>query len=443
MDYIPHTPEDIRHMLQTIGVESVDELFGDIPSGLRLMQPLNLPPPLTEQELACEIAAMSERNKVPYVCLMGAGSYNHYIPAVVRHIIGRSEFYTAYTPYQPEVSQGILQALYEYQTMILRLTGMEVTNASMYDGATALAEACLMALRAKGGSRIVVSRAIHPEYREVVKTYATANGYEVREAPIDPEGRTDARALEALMDREVAILAVQSPNFFGVLEDMAGLAEMAHQKGVLVCYVFTEALSLAFLQPPGCWGVDFVAGEGQSFGIPMSFGGPSLGILATTQAFLRRMPGRIVGATKDEKGERGYVLTLQAREQHIRREKATSNICSNETLLALAAVAYLSLLGRSLRELALLNFHRAHYLARRLSLLKGWQMTFASPFFNEFTIQAPDVRAVVERLSQEGILAGYVLNDDYPELKGGIVFCVTEMVSRRDLDEVVSILSRI
>ncbi|MCX7981415.1 MAG: aminomethyl-transferring glycine dehydrogenase subunit GcvPA [Syntrophales bacterium] len=443
MDYIPHTVEEINRMLQVIGVKSLEDLFVDIPPHLRLSRRLDLPGSLSEQELAQEIKVLSGKNRIPSLCLMGAGAYNHYIPAVVRHVISRSEFYTAYTPYQPEISQGILQAIYEYQTMILELTGMEVTNASMYDGATAMAEACLMALKARGTSRVVVSRAVHPEYRSVLKTYVGTNNYDVQEVPFDKEGRTDLRVLTNVLDHEVAVVVIQSPNFFGVIEDMAAIAHLTRERKISLCYTFTEALSLAFLKPPGDWGVDFVAGEGQSFGIPMNYGGPSLGILATTREFLRRIPGRIVGATKDREGNRGFVLTLQTREQHIRREKATSNICSNEALCALAACVYLSLMGKNIMKLARLNFEKAHYLADQLSKLKGWKLSFPTPFFNEFTLQVPDMPSVVEALSQEGILPGYVLNRDYPELASDLVFCVTEVVTREDMDKVVSILRRV
>lgn len=443
MDFIPHTPDEIKQMLNVIGVKQIDDLFADIPAPLRLTQPLNLPPQLSEQELYSEMVALSEKNRLPSLCLMGAGAYHHYVPAAVKHILSRSEFYTAYTPYQPEISQGILQAIYEYQSMILTLTGMDVTNASMYDGATAMAEACLMALKARGGARVIASRAIHPEYRGVLRTYARANGVEIKEAPFDAQGRMDLRALESLIDKETTVIVVQSPNFFGVIEDVGAVSEVARKKGVDVCYTFTEALSLAFLKAPAFWGVQFVAGEGQSFGIPMNFGGPYLGILATKGEFIRRMPGRIVGATRDAEGNRGFVLTLQAREQHIRREKATSNICSNETLCALAAAVYLSLLGKNLSELARLNFHKAHYLARELTNLRGWKRTFPSPFFNEFAVQVPDAGAVVEALSEKGIMPGYVLEKDYPELKGAMVFCITETVTRQDMDKVVSILKQV
>jgi len=442
LDFIPHTPEDIREMLTVIGVERVEELFSDIPLHLRLSRLLDLPSPLTEQELTRKMEAIREGNRLPGLCLTGAGAYHHYIPAAVRHLIGRSEFYTAYTPYQAEISQGILQAIYEYQTMVLSLTGMEVTNASMYDGATAMAEACLMAIKMNNLPQIIVSRAVHPEYRKVLMTYAGAYGCEVKEAPFGGDGRTDLRALETLVGKETAVLVIQNPNFFGVLEDLAALCQLKRMKGVLLSVVFTEALSLALLKSPGQMGADLVAGEGQSFGIPLNYGGPYLGILAATRAFIRRMPGRIVGATKDGEGKRGYVLTLQAREQHIRREKATSNICSNETLCALAASIYLSLMGKNLKKLAELNVKRAHYLMKRLSELKGWGRMFNTPFFNEFVMRTPDSREVMERLQGAGVMGGYPLDGDYPELKGGIIFCVTEMVTRREMDWVVSLLER-
>jgi len=441
VNFVPHTPADVEEMLRVIGVTSVDDLFADIPSTARLTRELALPPALSEQDLATTLAAISRENQIPQVCLLGAGAYRHYIPAVVRHLMSRSEFVTAYTPYQAEISQGILQALYEYQTMILQLTEMEVTNASLYDGATATAEACLMATRARHHGRIVVSRALHPTYRAVLRTYGHAQGWEICEVPYDSDGRTDMTSLEELVNAETAVVVVQSPNFFGVIEHLAPLVALAHERGALFCSVVTEALSLGLLVPPGRLGVDFVAGEGQSLGLPVSYGGPYLGILATRQTFLRRMPGRIVGATTDATGKRGFVLTLQAREQHIRRERATSNICSNETLCALAAAIYLAYMGKGLYDVARENARRARYLASRLEELAGWRRLFSAPFFNEFVMEVPDVALSQERLARAGMMGGYVLADTYPELSRHILFCVTEMTPLAALDQVVTLLS--
>lgn len=440
MNFIPHTQADVEAMLEVIGVPGIDDLFADIPPPLRLKRPLDLPEPLSEQGLAAVLGTLGKENRIPDICLTGAGAYHHYVPAVVRHLTGRSEFYTAYTPYQAEISQGILQAIYEYQTMILHLTGMEITNASMYDGASAAAEACLMAASIRPRTKIIVSRAVHPEYRDVLHTYARARGYEILETPYGADGRTEITTLTSQIGHDTIAVVVQTPNFFGIIEDLAALITVTHAQEALFCSLFTEALSLGLLTPPGRFGADIVAGEGQSFGLPMNFGGPYLGILAARQRFLRRMPGRIVGATKDIQGNRAFVLTLQTREQHIRREQATSNICSNETLCALAAAIYLAYMGKGLSDLASLNVRRAHHLASRLSELQGWKRMFPAPFFNEFVMEVPDPQAVQERLAEAGIMGGYVLGGTYPELTHGLLFCVTEMVTLEDMDRIVSIL---
>ncbi len=442
MNYTPHTPDDEKRMMQTVGITSLDELFEDIPPRFRLKKLFNLPGPMSEQEVAGLMKSMGARNILPDICLTGAGAYHHYIPAVVGHIISRSEFYTAYTPYQAEISQGILQAIYEYQTMIARLTGMQVANASMYDGASAMAEAAILAAKTLNRGKVVMARSIHPEYRQVVRTYAWSNGYDVLEAPYGPSGQVNEAALRDIIDGETAAVLVQSPNFFGVIENIAAIAPLAHRHGALLVAGFTEATSLGILKPPGEMGADFVVGEGQSFGNPINYGGPYLGIFAATDKFLRKIPGRLAGATTDKDGQRGYVLTLQTREQHIRREKATSNICSNEALCALAAGVYLVSLGKNLRRLAELNLQKANYLKTRLSALPGWRPAFSGPVYNEFLMHCPDTRNILDQLASEGIMGGYDAGRDYPELKNTLLLCATEMLSKSDMDKVIALLER-
>lgn len=440
MDYVPHTQEDQRQMMASVGIGSVDDLFVDIPEKYRLKDLLDLPSPLAEQDVSALMTRMAFRNAVPSITLMGAGAYHHYIPAVVGPIISRSEFYTAYTPYQAEISQGILQAIYEYQTMIAKLTGMQVANASMYDGASAMAEAAILAAKTLNRKKIVVIRSVHPEYRQVVETYAWANGYDVIETPYGPSGRIDPDALFQVVDDQTAAVLIQSPNFFGVIEDIGSIAPSIHATGALLVSAFTEATSLGILKPAGDMGADFVVGEGQAFGNPMNYGGPYLGIFASTDKFLRKIPGRLAGATVDREGNRGFVLTLQTREQHIRRERATSNICSNEALCALAAAVYLVCLGKNLKKLATLNAQKTRYLKEKLSSLKGWEPGFPAPVFNEFVVRCPDPKAINQTLQDEGIIGGYELAKDYPELKDCLLFCATEMLTKDDIDRVVSII---
>ena len=441
MDYIPHTPDDITRMMRAIGIASVEDLFEDIPEKYRLKRLLELPPPLSEQEISgLMMRDYAARNVVPSIVLRGAGAYHHYIPAVVGHVISRSEFYTAYTPYQAEISQGILQAIYEYQTMIAGLTGMQVANASMYDGASAMAEAAVLAAKTLNRNRIAVMRSVHPEYRQVVKTYAWSNGYEVIEIPHGPSGQLDQRALAESVDQHTAAVLVQSPNFFGVVEDTAAIASVVHGQGALLVSGFAEATSLGILKPPGETGADFVVGEGQAFGNPLNYGGPCLGIFAATRKFLRKIPGRLAGATVDQEGKRGYVLTLQTREQHIRRERATSNICSNEALCALAAAVYLVSLGKNLRKLAVLNIQKTQYLMKRLLQIRGWEPIFSGPVYNEFAVRCPDPQGANGKLQREGIVGGYELAKDYPEWENGLLFCATEMLAKEDMDRVAEIL---
>lgn len=440
MNYCPHTPDDIQQMKATVGIKDVEELFADIPEKFRLQGLPDLPQALSEQQTLSLMQAMAGRNSLPQFTLTGAGAYHHYIPAVVGHIVNRAEFYTAYTPYQAEISQGVLQAIYEYQTMIARLTGTDIANASMYDGASAMAEAAVLCAKMSNRTKMLVARSVHPEYRQVLRTYCWANGYTVVELPYMPSGQLDREAIERKLDDQVAAVLVQSPNFFGVIEDIAPVADAVHQKGAMLVAGFTDGTSLGLLKPAGEAGADFVVGEGQGFGNPLNYGGPYLGIFAAKEKFMRRIPGRLAGATVDKKGRRGFVLTLQTREQHIRRERATSNICSNEALCALAAGVYLAALGKNLRKLAELNVYKTQYLKNSLLGLSGWEEVFTAPVYNEFVLHCPDSKKVNEKLKNEGIIGGYDLHKDYPELENALLFCATEMLSKEDMDKIVAIL---
>jgi glycine dehydrogenase subunit 1 len=435
MRYLPHTPEDIAEMLDAVGVGSLDGLFASIPADCRRSAPMVLPHPLTEWELNAHIDRLAGRMAIgpAYKVFIGAGSYEHCIPASVGFLTSRSEFVTAYTPYQPEISQGTLQAIFEYQTLAARLLGMEVANASMYDGASALAEALLMAARITRRSKVAVSRAIHPLYRRVVDTYLKPTGLEVREIPFGPDGTS---RLDALDDpAELAAVAVQSPNFFGCIEDVGAVSGRAHAAGALCVAAFSEPLAFGLFKNPGSQGADIACGEGQSLGIPRSFGGPGLGMFASKMQYVRNMPGRLVGETKDKEGRRGFVLTLSTREQHIRREKATSNICTNNSLCALTSAVYMASLGGSgLRELARLNFDKAEHLKSQLRAA-GISLPFGAATFNEFVAAFPDgFDATYRRLIAKGIVAGLPLESYYPELKNHYLLCATETMSKDDLD---------
>ncbi len=435
MRYLPHTDEDIAAMLGVIGVEDLDALFAAVPADCRMRGELQLPPALTEWELDGHMDRLAGTMAVSpeYSTFLGAGSYDHHIPAVVSSLVARSEFVTSYTPYQPELLQGTLQGLYEYQTLAARLLGMEVTTASHYDGAAALAEALLMAVRITKRKRVAISRAVHPHYQEVVRTYFAPTGYELVEIPFLATGLTD---LARLHDAgELAAVVVQSPNFFGCIEDLRKAGERAHAAGALLVATFTEALAYGLLKSPGSLGADIAAGEGQSLGIPRSFGGPALGMLTSRRQFMRNLPGRLVGQTKDREGKRGFVLTLATREQHIRREKATSNICSNNSLCALAAAIYLAALGGTgLRRLASLNHDKAEYLKETLREV-GCVIPFSAPTFNEFVVSAPGGFDVPYRwLIGKKILAGLPLGPYYPELAGHNLLCVTETAGREAMD---------
>lgn len=448
MSYIPHTEKDIREMLSAVGAQSIEELFKAIPDNLRLKKPLNLPAPLAEQELFQELLSVSKKNATvdEYISFLGAGAYHHYVPSIVNHLISRSEFYTAYTPYQPEISQGTLQAIFEYQTLICQLTGMDVANASMYDGASATAEAVLMARRINNKSKVIVSSTLHPEYREVVNTYLFKNSDNIKEVLYCTEtGRTLPDAIEKLLDKDTSCVVIQSPNFFGSIEDIKIISEVVHKNNSILIVAITEPISLGLLKPPGELGADIVIGEGQAFGNGLNFGGPYLGFFATLEKYLRQMPGRLVGETVDKNGKRGYVLTMATREQHIRREKATSNICTNEGLCALSAAIYLTALGKSgLMELARLNLSKAHYLKEQLKNIKGIKPAFTAPTFNEFVIEIekePD--AVLKTLLKKGIIAGLPLRKFYTELSRHILICVTEMNTKEQMDELADGLGKI
>jgi len=438
MLYLPHTREDIASMLQVVGVDDLDDLFSTVPEDCRCKGDLNLPEPLTEWELNDHMAALSNSVAVSpeYKVFMGAGSYEHFIPASVSYLLGRSEFVTCYTPYQPEMSQGTLQAIYEYQTLAARLLGMEIATASHYDGATALAESLLMAIRVTRRRKVAVSRLIHPLYRRVVQTYFEPTGYEVVELGYLESGVTDLTGLDDVDD--LAAVAVQSPNFFGCIENLRAIGEVAHDKKALFVASFTEALAYGLLKNPGSQGADIVAGEGQSLGIPSSFGGPALGMLASRKKFMRSLPGRLVGQTKDLDGKRGFVLTLATREQHIRREKATSNICTNNSLCALAAAMYMASVGEAgIRELARLNYDKAEYLKKELKNA-GFTIRFDNPTFNEFVVEFPEgFKTTYERLLEKKIVAGLSLAPFYPELANHSLLCVTETRSKEDMDALV------
>ncbi len=446
MSYISISEKDKKEMLAAAGVDSIDGLFRSIPAGLQFKKDLDIPGPLSEPELVQMIEGMSRKNRFgDFLSFLGGGAYDHFIPAVVDDLASRTEFVTPYTPYQPEVSQGTLQVTFEFQTLICQLTGLDISNASLYDGATGAAEAVLMAHRVTGRPRVLVSNALNPQYRQVIATYIKNLGVEMVEIPYGPDGRTDQKAAAAALDDNTAAVMVQSPNYFGAIEDTAAFSALAHGRKALSVNVVAEALSLGLLEAPGKLGADIVVGEGQSFGIPMSFGGAYLGLMACRKEFVRQLPGRVIGATVDVEGRRGYVLTLATREQHIRREKATSNICSNESLCAVRAAMYLETLGaRGLTELARQNAQKAAYAAEVLGTVPGVKIRFGAPFFNEFVVQTRKPWSQVEAgLKKQGILAGIGLASDYPELADCGLVCVTEMKSRQDIDDLARAMQEV
>ena len=437
MRYLPHTGEDIDQMLEKIGYSGLDQLFNTIPEALKTKTGLNIGKGLSEWELNTGMEKLSLSNVAGKgcTCFIGAGSYDHYIPAIVPYLVSRSEFMTAYTPYQPEVSQGTLQGIYEFQTMITRLVGMDIATASHYDGGTALAECALIALRkSRDADKIAVSSLIHPFHRQIMQTYLSPAGYSILEIPADKNGKTDVSAFQAM--EQVAGVAIQSPNFFGNIEDLKAFKAVSDEKNCLFITSFTEAMAYGLLKSPGSFGADLVAGEGQSLGIAKSFGGPGLGLLAGTRALMRNLPGRLVGKTMDAEGRKGYVLTLATREQHIRREKASSNICSNNGLNAMTAAIYLSTAGKTgIRQIAQINHDKAVYL-KNILVNAGFEPVSDQPFFNEFILKAPNGFKDKRRTLAENhaVFAGIPIEPFYPELKDHYLFCATETVSKESMD---------
>ncbi len=442
--YIPNTDADRRKMLDVLGLDSLGEMFEVVPAEKRYPD-LNLHQPLAEMEVKSLLRGLAEKNADldHHPCFLGAGAYHHFIPAVVDHIVTRAEFYTAYTPYQAEASQGTLTSIYEFQTMVCELTGMDVANASMYDGATALAEAGLMAARVTRRDDLIVASTLHPSYRQVLRTYTQGVGLDIREVGYGEDGGVDVDQAEQSLDEGIAALMVQYPNFLGSLEDLVHLSELAHAAGALLV-VCVDPIALGLLLPPGEQGADIVVGEGQSLGNSLSYGGPYVGLFACRQKYLRQMPGRLVGMATDIDGRRGFVLTLQPREQHIRREKATSNICTNEALVALAVTTYLAIMGKQgLRHVAELCYHKAHYAAQQIVALPGYERLFGQ-FFKEFVIRTPLPPAEVnDRLCERGIIGGYELARDYPQLTDCLLLCVTEMNTKEEIDRLVQALGEI
>ncbi len=425
-------------MLSALGVDSLESLFAHLPAEVRLNRPLDIPAGKSEYEIVDYFGARGDECARGYASFLGAGVYRHYRPVLVDTVVSRSEFLTSYTPYQAEISQGTLTTIFEFQTMICQLTGMDVANASMYDGSTAVPEAAMMALRLTGRDRILTARTVHPEYREVLATYARHQGMPLAEVDYAREtGAVDLSEIEHKIDSRTAAVIIQSPNFFGVLEDTRRVAEIAHRHGALLIFVFTEAVSLGLLEPPR--DADIVAGELQSFAIAPSYGGPFAGIIATRERFMRQMPGRIVGETKDTRGNRAFCLTLAAREQHIRREKATSNICTNQALIALMATVFMTVYGKQgLRELASQNLAKAHYLAKKLT------PQFSGPFFNEFVVstRSNTTEAINRALLERKIIGGLPLGRFYPELDGAMLLCATEMSRRQDMDILAEVIGK-
>jgi glycine dehydrogenase subunit 1 len=435
-------------MCATIGVKNPEDLFAVIPGNLRLKTPLDLSKPLSEADLIRHLKDLGRTNETvdSFASFLGGGAYHHYIPVAVSAIAGRGEFQTAYTPYQPEISQGTLQAIFEYQTMIASLTGMDLANAGNYDGASALAEAVLMALRVnKKRHKILMAESIHPQYRQAVRTYLTNLEYPIIEIPVEPSGRLDVGALSASLGEDVAAVCVQSPNVFGVIEDLRGMSEKIRASGALLVACFSEAMALGFLTPPGRQGADIVVGEGASFGNFLNYGGPYLGLFATRQEYVRQMPGRLVGETVDAEGKRGFVLVLSTREQHIRREKATSNICTNQALCALSTTVYLSLMGkRGLKIVAERNYAYARYLREGLTKISGVRRRFSAPHYNEFVLQLPIApETVLSSLRQAEIFGGISAESWGPGLENCLLVCATEMNTKAQMDRYIQVMKEI
>src|SRR3982075_1101084 len=442
MRYLPKSPADREAMLKAIGLLSGDELVAPIPAEKPLSRDLKVPRQMAESEIVDYFRQRSRENGEGYTSFLGAGAYSHYRPVIIDSLISRGEFLTAYTPYQAEISQGTLQSIFEFQTMICELTGMEVANASMYDGSTAAAEAVMMAVRLTGRRSVVVGRSLHPEYREVLTTYATHQGMPLAVAGFGDDGRVDLKGLAKAVTGETACVLIQSPNFFGTIEDVGAIAEIAHKNGAMLVVSIAEAVSLGIVDPPRQ--ADVIAMEAQSFGVPVGFGGPYCGVIATREKFVRQMPGRLVGQTTDKQGKRGFVLTLATREQHIRREKATSNICTNQALCALAATVHLALLGKEgLREMAQQNLSKAHFALSALLKIPGVKRTFDAPFFNEFVVEFPrSVKLINTQLLRDKIIGPFALGTPYPELTKRALVCVTETTPRTEIERFAGALKR-
>ncbi len=439
MRYLPHTESEINEMLKVVGAKSIDGLFASIPPGLRFAGSLKLPKAMSEPELMKHLNGLAAKNKTNAISFLGAGAYRHLVPAAVGTIVSRSEFITPYTPYQPEISQGTLQTVFEYQTMIARIFEMDVANASHYDGATSTAEAALLALKVTKRKKILVADSVHPEYKNTIHTIISPSGYEMVEVKHDERGLVNRSHLNDLCNNEAAGLIVGYPNFFGAIDELQDMADVIHKAGGLFITSTPEPMSLGLIEAPGILGVDIVAAEGQAFGCGVNFGGPYLGIFAVKDKYLRQMPGRIVGETVDTQGKRGYVLTFATREQHIRREKATSNICSNEALCATTACVYLALLGKEgLKKLAELNFAKTEYAKEKIKT-HGLKIKFTGATFNEFVVELNhNASEVIAKLSKENIFAGVDLGRWYPELKNCLLVCVTEENSKEEIDKLVS-----
>jgi glycine dehydrogenase subunit 1 len=439
MRYLPKSPADREAMLKAIGARSINDLFASIPAEYRLERDLNMPRQMAESEIVDWFRERSHENGDGYATFLGAGAYYHYRPVIIDALISRGEFLTAYTPYQAEISQGTLQSIFEFQTMICELTGMEVANASMYDGSTAAAEAVMMAVRLTGRRSVVIARSLHPEYREVLETYAHHQGLPLNTVPFTDSGRLDLKALEKSITQETACVLVQSPNFFGTIEDVAAVADIAHKKGAMVVVSIAEAVSLGIVEPPRQ--ADVIAMEAQSFGVPLGFGGPYCGVIATREQFVRQMPGRLVGQTTDRDGKRGFVLTLATREQHIRREKATSNICTNQALVALMVNIFMTIYGKvGLRELAKQNLAKTAYAVERFG--KHAKLLFSgAPRFNEFVVETQeDPYAINSRLLGHKIVGGLPLRKFYPELGNAALWCCTELTARTVIDRAAGVV---
>lgn len=448
MSYVPNTAEEQQEMLASLGLSDIEDLLTPVPQEVRLERPLDLPRALSEPDLKRLMTRMAAKNTDldTTISFLGAGTYDHAIPSVVPHLQRRSEFVTSYTPYQPEVSQGVLQATYEFQTMVCQITGMDIANASLYDGSTALVEAVLLALGPGGRGEVVISASVDPQYRRVLQTYAFARGFTIKEVPVE-NGTTSIAELDDAVTPKTAAVVVQQPNFFGCVEDVHAIEAIAHKGKSLFITTITEPASLGILAAPGSYNADIAVGELMSFGNTMSYGAPALGFIASKQKFMRLLPGRLVGQTVEEGGQKqtGYVLTLQTREQHIRRERATSNICTNQSLLAVGATIFLAALGKQgFRELGELCLQKAHYAFRQITALPGYEAAFSAPFFDEFVIKTPVSPAKLEQqLMAEGILSGYQVAKDYPGLDNAILFCVTETRTKAEIDQLVAVLKEV